>query len=259
MTCCVSSYNPCRSITYTSLRPTIILDEETNPIEEASIAIYSIFDYSGNLYVVVQNLTDDILTIDQTKSFVVMPDKQSKPYYDSTIRTQSSTSSISQSNGMSFNLGNIANVIGIGGVGKSLLSSMNIGGSQSSSSGTTYTEILADMPQVSIGPRGKMAMSKTFNLGIPNANFISATPETSPFTFSVIISYSFDNGNTYDLIRNDFYCNASIIESVYNGNTNDAIRSLISTKPNATLESWYMLRNSRSTGLGKCSTFINYQ
>ena len=166
---CASSYNPCKALDYISIRPTIVIDESTNPIDNASIAVYSVYDVNGDFNVVVQNLTDDILTIDQTKSFVIMPDKQSKPYYDPTIRSHTTSSSVSHGNGISLNLGGIANVIGVNGVGKSVLSSLNVSGSQSATSASTYTEILADQPQVSIGPRGKMAMSKTFNIGYPNS------------------------------------------------------------------------------------------
>lgn len=256
---CVTRYNPNTGVTYRSLRPTVIIDESKNPIEDASIAVYTIFDTYGNLNVVVQNLTDDILTIDQTKSFVETPDKQSLPYYDSTIRTHTSSSSVSQGKGMSFNLGGIANVLGVGGVGGALMSSINVGGSASSTVGSTYTEVLADMPQVSIGPRGKMAMSKNFNFGLPSGNFASATPETSPYTFSVIISYSFDNGKSFDTITSDFYSSGAMYQNVYKGHTNEAVREILSKKPNATLEPWYMIQNSRSIGIANCPTFINYQ
>lgn len=256
---CVTSYKPNKVVSYSSLRPTIIMDESKNPIENASIAVYNYLHESGHLCVIVQNLTDDILTIDQTKSFVVTPSKESKPFYDSTIRTHSTSSATSTGSGMSFNLGGIANVFGMGGLGGSLMSSVNVGTSKSSTTGSTDTKISADLPQVTIGPRGKMTMSKIFEIGLPTGNFASATPETSPYTFSVIISYSFNDGKSYDTIISDFYSSGAMERTVHKSQTNNAIRDIITAKPNATLEPWFILLNSRSNGIKRCPSFINYQ
>lgn len=255
-----STYNPCTGVGYMSIRPTELVDESVTPIEDASIAIYSVISADGSFDVIVQNLTDDVLTIDQTKSFFINPSKQSKSYYDPTVRTHTSTNFTTTGSGKTFNLGGIANAFGIGGVAGSLMKATTVGQSSAVTNGSTYTEVVADLPQVSIGPRGKMALSKTFDIGLNSVpTFISATPETSPITFSVCITYSFDDGETYDKIVSDFYCNSNIWAPVENRRTNDAVRRIIELKPNATLEPWFKFTSSRSFGINNLNSFINYQ
>ncbi len=237
------------------------MDEHENPIEDASIAIYSVISVSGDFDVIVQNLTDDVLTIDQTKSFFINPAKQSISYFDPTIRIHSKSTSTTSGSGKTFNLGGLANAFGIGGIAGSLLNATTIGKSNSTTNESVYTEVVANLPQVSIGPRGKMALSKTFKIDWSDSpTFINATPDASPVTFSVCITYSFDDGVTYDRIISDFYCNSKLYESVANRRTNDAVRKIIQNKPNATLEPWFMLYSNRSYhGIYNLSTFIKYQ
>lgn len=255
------TYLPCTNVGYMSIRPIEVIDENLNPIEDASIAIYSIIDNSGNFDVIVQNLTDDVLTIDQTKSFFISPSKQSISYYDPTVRTNSNTTATTSGSGKTFNLGGIANAFGVGGVAGALMKATNVSVSNSITNESTYTEVVADLPQVSIGPRGKMAMSKSFKIdwNATANNFVSATPETSPITFSVCITYSFDDGVTFDRIIGEYYCNSKFNQPVIKRQTNDAVRKIIQTKPNATLEPWFIFTNSRSHGIYNLNTFIKYQ
>ncbi|MCM1451200.1 MAG: hypothetical protein NC102_02995 [Clostridium sp.] len=245
------------------------MDQSENPIEDASIAIYSIVDEDGNFDVLVQNLTDDVLTIDQTKSFFVTPTKESKSYFDPTVRTTSNTTSTASENGRTFNLGGLANVLGIGGVAGTLMNATSLGQSNTIMNGTTYTEVVADLPKVSIGPRGRMAMSKTFKINLDDSGqMLNATPEDSQITFSVCITYSFDDGETYDRIVADFYCNSNILELVTNRKTNEAVRRILQKKPNATLEPWFKFESGRvrgfwsefeNDGVYNLGTFIKYQ
>ena len=73
--------------------------------DDATIAVgYSITPY-GALVAVVQNLAEEIMIIDQTKSFFVNSDGKSISYYDPTIKTTSNTSLESTTSGATVNLG----------------------------------------------------------------------------------------------------------------------------------------------------------
>lgn len=254
---CATSYNPNKTVTYTSIRPVHIKDM---PIPEtADIAVYYSIDADYNINVLVENLTDDILNIDQTKSFYISPKNISKSYFDPTVRTTTNSTSYSTASGSSFNLGGIANGFGIGGAAGSLMRATTVGKSDAQTSTSIYTEVMADMPVVSIGPRGKMAMSKTFKVYPELSPFLSATPDTSPVKFSIVICYSFNDGEHSEIITNEFYINSHIIESVSNGQTNDAIRSLLAKKPNATLEPWYKVSSSRGDQFKNQTILLNYQ
>lgn len=253
------SYNPCTKLYYKSIRPTVVPDEERFPIDEASIAVYTVIRSDDKVDIIVQNLTDDILTIDQTKSFFISNSKKSHVFYDPTIGITTNSSSTTTGSGKTFNLGGIANAFGIGGVAGSLMRATTLGSSSSDTNVSTYTEVVADLPQVSIGPRGQMAINKTFNIGSPNFYTTSATPENSPQTFSVVISYSFDAKN-FDTIVSDFYCNSNMNIDVYGRKTSEAVRQLIQSKPNATVEPWFNIYTDRSWDkIKNYSTFINYK
>lgn len=257
---CTTLYWPCRSIEYYSIRPTVVKDISSKDLD-AEIVVYTVINEKGDFDVVVENLTDDILTIDQTKSFFINRGK-STAYYDPTVRTTSNTTTTGNSSGKAFNLGGIANAFGIGGIAGSLMRATTLGGSKSESNSSTYTEVVADMPQVSIGPRGRMYMSKTFNLDLTDSSsFIwdSSLPEESKHLFSVSINYSFDNGDSWNTIVNDYFVNSHLLIIVDNQKTNEAVRSLIYKKPNAPIEPWYLLKSDRGFGYCSNSTFINYQ
>lgn len=259
LTGCETSYIPCKAVDYTSFRPTIL--KEMPISKEADIAVYTSIEDCNRVSVIVQNLTDNILTIDQTKSFFINSDQSSTAYYDPTVRTKTESSTTGKSQGKSFNLGGIANAFGIGGIAGSLMNATTVNGSTTDFSTSTYTEVMADMPQVSIGPRGKMAMSKDFNILIPNHQnqILDADINTSPIKFSVIISYSIGNNNFHDFIKSDFYCNTYIEEKVYHNNTNDALRKIIQKKPNATLEPWYVFKTNGNAEIEQFGTFLNYK
>lgn len=259
-----STYRPCTQIDYLSIRPTIAVSESSIP-EDASIIVYTILKPSGDVDVVVENLTDDVLTIDQTKSFFINNSGTSIAYYDPTVRTSSNTVSSQSSRGGAFNMGGLASAFGIGGIAGTLLNATTIGGSNSSGNSSTYTTVVADLPQVSIGPRGKMALSKTFKIDFPYSNYLEADPQNSPLKFAVSLNYSFDSGKTWEKITNNFYSNSHFKVDVYNRQTNDAIRKLIATKPNATLEPWFIISSNRGDytyerdRILNTPMFINYQ
>lgn len=229
------------------MRPTVI--KETAPPEDASIAIHTIIDKNSEITVIVQNLTDKVMTIDQTKSFFIGTDKTSTAYYDPTVRynTESKTEGIGKAG--NFNLGGITNALGIGGALGSLMNATTIGQSQSTASTFSSTTIMSDLPQVSIGPKGKMAMSKIFKLNTSDPKTepkekLNMTLNDSDESCSIHIRYSLDDGETYETISSEFFSNACIYKTFYgkNRSTNGAVREILKLKPNMTLEPWFFLR-----------------
>ena len=218
--------------------------------DDATVAVgYSITD-NGEIIAVVRNLTDEILIIDQTKSFFVNSDGLSTSYYDPTVHTTSTTSINSETAGASVNLGAIGSALGIGGPIGSLLSGVNVGGSNTVGASTSNTIYFADQPQIALAPKSHGAMSKNFqikgigknSLNISNPTNMIYTPQNSPCKFSVCISYSVDGGATFEKLVTDFYLNALIVSPVaQHGKVNDALRAIYADKPDAINEPWWMV------------------
>lgn len=246
----LASCTPTRSvskISYQSFRTTFAQPDKEHPIpEDAEIVLmYDISD-KGDFNVVVYNKTDEIMTIDQTKSFFVSSSGKSQSYFDPTIRTISQTNSSSTSRGTSVNLGAIANVLGVGGTVGSLLYGVNVGGGNSNGVAVTEVTQMADQPTVSLAPRSYAAMSKTFNEPMIGRDVISTnlemTEKTSHCNFSFCISYSLDGGVSYKKLVTDFYSNSRIVVPVSkNEQLNDALKEIFRIKPDAIYEPFYQL------------------
>lgn len=118
------------NIEYQSIR-TKFKQSKTIPDDIEILAAYFITD-DGQLYVGVENRTDDIIIIiiiiDQTLSFFVNSDGISTSYYDPTVHQTSETSSQSNTTGASVNLGIVANALGISGPLGFALGGVNVGG-----------------------------------------------------------------------------------------------------------------------------------
>lgn len=236
-----------RSVAYQSVRP---VNYKTEIPNDAKIIVRYGVSENGQLVVSIKNNTDEIMTIDQTKSFLVTPDGMSKSYYDPTLRVTSKTRSSSDTHGSSLNLGAVAAVLGVGGPVGTLASGINVGGANTAGYSTTNTEYLKDMPQISLGPRGSGVLSKTYSVKNLGTDFLSSIAEkNASFTlsdtyckFSVCISYSLDGGNTFDKIVTDFYANSWIVCSVRNrGKVNDALRNVYKYKSDCLNEPWWLL------------------
>lgn len=236
-------------VTYQSVRTTFAQPDKTHPIpEEAEIVVaYTISDV-GELNAVVFNRTDEIMIIDQTKSFFVNSNGQSTMYYDPTVRTISTTNSQSSTSGSSVNLGAVAGFLGVGGPVGGLLSGVNVGGATTDGVSTTEVVRVADMPEVSLSPHSQGAMSKSYSItgmGV-NSNLqgtaINLDYKNTYCKFSVCISYSLDGGKNFKKIVTDFYANSKIVVPVSsNKNINDALRTIYTTKPDAIYEPFWMI------------------
>lgn len=239
------------SIGYQSVRTKHAQPTASSPIpNDAKIAIAYTISNTGGLTAIVYNRTSEIMTIDQTMSFFVNSNGKSTSYYDPTVRTTSVTDMSSTTKGASVNLGSIAGALGVGGVIGQLANGVNVGGSGTNGSATTNTTYIADQPRVSLAPHSNGAMSKVFNIdgigcsSLEGSNVLSAnlTDQQSYCRFSVCISYSLDNGNTFDKIVTEFYANSKIIVPITRtGQTNEALRNIYTAKPDALNEYWWLL------------------
>ena len=248
--CCVfascNEYLEVSRVVYQSVRAQKNVPSEI-PEDAKIVVVYNITE-NGAIIPVVFNRTDEIMIIDQTKSFFVNSDGISKSYYDPTIRTTSTTAMSSTTGGASVNLGAIGGLFGIGGPVGSLLNGINVGGAETAGSATTNTTYFADQPQVALAPRSSSAMSKSYmitGLGQQDAmrSFIASKPKESYCKFSVCISYSIDEGKTFDKVVTDFYVNAQIVAyPPQKGMLNDALRSVYHAKSDALSEQWWVLR-----------------
>lgn len=232
---------------YQSIRTT---EFHENVPESAQIAVGYTITRNGELLVLVANKTDEVMVIDQTKSFFVNTNGISTSYFDPTIQTTSTTDISSNSGGVSANLGAIGRVVGIGGPVGSLLSGINVGGSTTTGQSVTNTTYKSDLPQISLAPKSSVKMSKDFPIyGVGVNSFIGEQQffntdkySESPLRFSCCISYSLDGGVTFDKLVSDFYVSSKLIVPVKkHGQVNVALRGIYDSKSDALYEPWYLL------------------
>lgn len=260
---CSSSKLTVSHVGYQSVRTTFRQPIEI-PEDAEILVLYGISE-NGVIVPVVNNRTSEIMIIDQTMSFFVNTDGQSTSYYDPTVRTTTSTDISTGTTGASVNLGAIGGALGIGGTLGGILNGINVGGSETSGTSITNTTILADQPRISLAPKGKGALSKSYTIkGIGKEAIKSVrgiehnvAPNSATLKFSVCISYSIDGGNTFKKIVSDFYVNNNIIIPVESyGKVNDSLRNLFSTKPDAMDEPWWLLHFSNNVSAKKSDTMI---
>lgn len=244
MASCSSNQLEVSRVVYQSVRMQTAVEDEI-PQNAKIVVAYRITE-DGAIIPIVFNQTDEIMIIDQTKSFFVNSNGVSTSYYDPTVRTTSTTDLSSNTGGASLNLGAVGNLLGIGGAVGSFLNGVNVGGSATSGTATTNTTYISDQPQVALAPRSNGAMSKVYyvtGLGDNNvSSFIASKPNESYCKFSVCISYSTNDGKTFDKLVTDFYVNAQIVAHVTQGMVNDALRNVFLTKNDALYENWWLLR-----------------
>lgn len=224
---------------------------------DAKIAIYPQISSSGELSVVVMNLTDEIMVIDRTKSFFVNSNGTSVSYYDPTVKTSSNTTLDSNTSGVGVNLGAIGSAIGIGGVLGTALSGVNVGSSSTSGNSVTNTTYEIDQPTASLAPKGKANMGRDFLItGIGDdfmEEFSKMAKERDVFRseiassdsyckFSICISYSLDGGKTFEKFVSDYYANSILLSYVRSkGDVNASLRNIYKNKANVLDEPWFLL------------------
>lgn len=238
-------------VAYQSVRTTFRQPDESHPIpDEAEIILTYSLSADGALTVLVKNNTDEIMMIDQTNSFFVNSDGSSTSYYDPTVYTKTTSDISSSTRGVSVNAGAVANALGAGSGVTSLLSGVNVGGSNTGGQITTNVTQVADLPVVSVAPRGTVVMSKEFDvsgigltgIGLIRDTNVDMTQTNSTCRFSVCISYSTDGGENYDKLKTDMYVNSEVFAKVQDDSRiNDAVSEVYKTKTDAIYEPlWFI-------------------
>ncbi len=214
--------------------------------QDAKIAVEYFFNSEGQMQPVVYNLTSEILMLDQTKSFVIMPNGTSVSYYDPTIRTSTTGTFSSETSGSSFNLGGIAAALGVGGPLGALAGATTLGSSYTDGIIRQNTISVTDQPQVYIGPNGCVALSKAYKIqGIGNAyrgaNVIDISPNSgAAVKFSVCVTYSVDDGASFEKLVTNFYVSSHISVPVNDKKVSQAFYRIYELKPDALAENMYL-------------------
>lgn len=243
-----------RNVKYQSVR-TSFAQPEAIP-ESAKLRVDYFLTPTGIIMPVLYNLTDEIMVIDQTKSFFVNTDGASTSYYDPTVRTETSTQFGSTTTGASVNLGAVAKAFGVGGAVGTIARGINVGGAQTGGYSNTTTIMIADQQKVNIGPHGSVVMSKQFEvngLGFSknqmwDGNYIDIEQKKSPMRFSVCVTFSADNGKTYDKLVTDFYVSSNIVAPVSNNKVSNAFADIYTAKPDALAENVFMFLINNNIG-----------
>lgn len=244
---CASAKLVTTAVAYQSVRT---VENKASISPNAKIVVGYSITTDGAIIAAVRNLTDEIMIIDQTKSFFVNSNGESTSYYDPTIRSTSTTRYSSTTDGVSVNLGALGSVLGIGGPLGGLLNGITVGEAETEGYSTTHMTQFADQPQISLAPKSYGLMSKEFSIigvGRPYLKYLNETntaftSENSNCKFKVCISYSLDGGNSFEKIITSFYVNSIITSPVpSHGKVNDALRKILSRKSDAIHESWWML------------------
>lgn len=233
-------------VIYRSLRTSYAQPSDSNPIPDNAkiIACYRITE-EGMFQVTIMNNTDEIMVIDNTKSYFISGGK-SVSYYDPTVRTTTETDLSSVTKGASVNLGAIGSALGVGGGVGRALSGINVGGSGTSGTAIANTTYIADQPQSSIGPHGSAQMGHVYPIiGFNNYNLVTKTDyneKNSVMKFSACISYSLDDGKTFQKLVTNFHSNSVCVVPVTDNKLNSSLRQVISVKPDAFAEDWWMMK-----------------
>lgn len=247
------------SISYQSIREKVPLSKEM-PDNANIMAVYTISP-RGELQVYIKNLSQKIMTIDRTKSFVINSDGTSLAFYDPNIKTNTSAkvSSTTTSSSTTFTPGPVANILGLGGLAGGILNGISNTNSEHRMAGEVIANsvTLIDQPKISIAPKGQINMSKIVQLNgvgsffleeLANQNrqqsdiVLNVSPnDVSASTFSIVISYSIDNENTYLMLTSEFYTDTLLQLHVNESRqTNNVLRNIIS-HPTYSTSSWNII------------------
>lgn len=235
--------------------------------ESAKLAVDYFITPTGVLMPVLYNLTDEIMVIDQTKSFFVNTDGSSTSYYDPTVRTETSTQFGSTTTGASVNLGAVAKAFGVTGAAGTLARGINVGGAQTGGYSNTTTVMIADQQKVNIAPHGSVVMSKQFAVNgigrskntVWDGNYVDMDAKKSPIRFSVCVTFSADNGKTYDKLVTDFYVSSNLVAPVKDGKVSNAFADIYTAKPDALAENVFifMINNNIGYASANASASLN--
>lgn len=249
--CFVLTLTSCKSmealnttkVHYLSIRKVYRYDNKSNP----TIRVKTKVMYNGDLQIMVVNESDEIMTIDMEKSFVVTTSNLSYSFYDPTVRVESSSVVQAHTSSGSVNLGAVAGAAGVGGRVGQVLSGVNVGSSNTIGVQNATATYFSDQQKVSVAPHGSGIIPKTYNVGgIGYCNDYSKvrekhnSHEVARKKFSVCISYSVDGGTTWRKYVQWFFVNEELCEPVVrHGRVNDALRIILMEKTDCINEPWW--------------------
>lgn len=273
---CDTTYLGVTGVAYQSLQSANgFITAEDVPLD-ATIITHCFVDEKGKLTVLVQNNSDQVMTIDRTKTFFRNQSGNSIPYYDPTVRTSTQSVTTGNETGGSVNLGAIAGAVGIGGKLGTALNGVNVGGSNSNAVTNSNTTYYIDQPTLSIAPHGRAELGRTFEVEGVGRVFMSEAIAQAPQSLAnmfaptqtyaacnICVSYSTDGGKTYDTCITDIFANTLLVGKVtQTGKVNDALRYIYYNKADCLREPWHLLyfsgagnHDQQFTGNG----FINFK
>ena len=252
---CDTEYLGVTGVAYQSLQSTNgFITAEDVPLD-ATIITHCFVDEKGKLTVLVQNNSDQVMTIDRTKTFFRNQSGNSIPYYDPTVRTSTQSMTTGNETGGSVNLGAIAGAVGIGGKLGTALNGVSVGGSNSNAVTNSNTTYYIDQPTLSIAPHGRAELGRTFEVEGVGSIFMSEVIAQAPQSLAngfapthtyaacnVCVSYSIDGGKTYDTCITDIFANTLLVGKVtQTGKVNDALRYIYYNKADCLREPWHLL------------------
>lgn len=273
--CKSTEYLNVSGVAYQSMRAKNAVSFNDIPSNAKIVVVYSI-NQLGQLEVTVRNNTDKIMTIDRTKSFFRDGSNNSIPYYDPMVTVNTQSTTVGNTTGASVNLGSVARAAGVGGALGTALGGVTVGGANSTATTNIETTYHIDQPIMHIAPHGSSSMGRQFEItGVGrwflgkavkstmqdvNNNFM---PENTYASCNICISYSLDDGVTYETILTDLYANTLLVSKVWStGNVNDALRKIYIGKSDALTEPWYLIHFESAAG-GDChlqnTGFINFK
>lgn len=237
------------AVTYQSINTKKPQPQEISIPSDAKILATYAINQNGQIGVIIKNLTDEILTINQERSFFINTTGESLSYFDPNIYSSTQTNYSFGTTGTSVNLGSIATALGIGGRLGTLLGGIGVSNSSTIGNSESNTITVTDQRQVNIGPRGTIGLSKTFHIkgvGIYNVSPTAFNPslayKDSPLRFSICLSYSIDGGETFEKLVTDFYVSGNMYAAVaQKGKVNDALKKIMSQKLDLLAQPWYMI------------------
>ena len=257
--CTVGIFSSCTNylqvsgVAYQSIRTKNPVASRSQIPAEATIIVSCYVGENGEFDVVVQNNTDKMMTIDRTKSFFRNQNGNSIPYYDPTVQVRTQSTTVSGQTGATVNLGSIAAAAGVGGRLGTALGGVNVGGSKGTATTNTNTTYYIDQPQVSIAPHGQVSMGRTFmieGIGVSILKSLAMTstemnnvytPTQTYAACNLCVSYSIDEGKTYETIFTDLYSNSLICSPVkQKGQVNEALRNIYVNKSDVLQEPWFL-------------------
>ena len=271
---CKSQYLEVKGVAYQSIKSATPVS--TVP-DDAVIVIYCNVGIDGAFDVTIKNNTDKVMTVDRSKSFFRDGTNNSIPYYDPTIVVNTQSTTVGGATGASVNLGSLASAAGIGGVVGTALNGVSVGGSNGSATTNTSATYVMDQERIMVAPHSSASMGRSFTItGIGQPLLSQAvmsinqdvnnmfTPQKTYASCNLCITYSVDDGQTFETIVTDIYADRLMVNKVWNkGKVNEALRNLYSQYPNAILEPWFLLHfesnSSKHNAYFNNSAIINYK